>query len=76
MLISSSSQIHIFRRQKSLLLASNELFLMLTKTTNQSIQKIVNTMTYKVYARRHTHTHVYTPLSKPMSVSVLTCKVQ
>ena len=61
MLISSSSKIHIFRKQKSPLLTSNELLLMLTKTNNQSKQKIKNIMTYKVYTHRRTHTYVYIP---------------
>ena len=81
MLISSSSKIHTFRKQKSPLLTSNELLLMLTKTNNQSKQKIKNIMTYKVYTHRCTHTHMYIYhcfilLSKSMSVSVLASTVQ
>ena len=34
---------------------------MMTKTNNQSKQKIKNIMTYKVYTHRRTHTHVYIP---------------
>ena len=60
MLISSSSQIHISRRQKSSLLTSNELLFMLTKTNSQPKQKIAIVMTCKVYT--HWHTHVYTLL--------------
>ena len=60
MLISSSSQIYIFRRQKSffrrqksLLLTSNELLLMLTKTSNQPHSKCND------YTHRHAHMYIY-----------------
>ena len=80
MLIGSNSQIHIFRRQKSSFLTLNELLWMLTKSNNQSNQKIVNIITYKVYTDRYTHMYIYMHwfISRPKStpVSVLTRKVQ
>ena len=42
-----------------MLLTSNELLWKLTKTANQSNQKMVNKMTYKVYTHRHTHRYIY-----------------
>ena len=54
-------------RQKSSLLTSNELLLMLS---NQPNQKIVNTMTYKAYT--HRHAHIYIPLFRT-TVKVNAC---
>ena len=43
-----------------MLLTSNELLLMLTKTNNQPNQNIVFVMNFQVYTHRHTQTHTQT----------------
>ena len=48
---------------------------MLTKATNQSNQKIVNKMTYKVYTHRHTHVYIYTYALFHITLKVNVCSV-